>query len=79
MRQYIAKKTIEVNVIDKIICNQCGKEIKVDKGTITEGVFSSEYEWGYFSNKDGESHAFDLCETCYDNMIKGFKIAVSKK
>ena len=28
-----------------------------------KGVFRVDYEWGYFSEKDGERHAFDLCET----------------
>ena len=39
-----------------------------------EGVFSADYEWGYFSEKDGERHSFDLCEECYDRLIASFKL-----
>ena len=39
-----------------------------------EGLFHSEYSWGFFSNKDGERHAFDLCEKCYDEWIGSFMI-----
>ncbi|MEG0108910.1 MAG: hypothetical protein RR705_08670 [Lachnospiraceae bacterium] len=69
MRQY---KTKEVKAVEKIFCNQCGKEIPVANGQPEQGVFSVDYEWGYFSNKDGEKHSFDLCEECYDKMIAGF-------
>ena len=41
MRQYGLKKTKEIN---KIICNQCGKEIQVTDGIPREGVFSEDYE-----------------------------------
>ena len=61
MRQYRLKETKEIN---KIVCNQCGKEIEVSGGTPREGVFSVDYAWGYFSDKDGERHSFDLCESC---------------
>ncbi|NLL92600.1 MAG: hypothetical protein GX225_00420 [Clostridiales bacterium] len=36
----------------------------------------ADYVWGYFSEKDGERHSFDLCEDCYDAMIKNFKIPI---
>ena len=35
-------------------------------------------QWGYFSEKDGESHSFDLCEACYDKLTAGFKIPPEK-
>ena len=41
-----------------------------------EGVFSVDQEWGYFSEKDGEVHHFDLCESCYDELVGGFRIPV---
>lgn len=25
-------------------------------------------QWGYFSQKDGETHTFCICERCYDEM-----------
>ena len=71
MRQYQLKETKEIN---KIICNQCGKEINVVDGTPREGVFSVDYTWGYFSDKDGEKHSFDLCESCYDKLLSSFQL-----
>ena len=54
MRQYHhIKKTEEIKEISKMICNQCGKEIPVVNGQAREGVFSADYSWGYFSEKDG--------------------------
>ena len=71
MRQYQLKKTKEIK---KIICNKCGKEISVVNGCAEGGVFSVEHTWGYFSEKDGQRHTFDLCEACYDGMLAAFKI-----
>lgn len=76
MRQYQYKETKEIKEIKTIICNQCGKKIPVENGWPREGVFSSDFQWGYFSDKDGETHSFDLCETCYDKLIQGFRIPV---
>lgn len=69
MRQYEIK---EIKEISRIVCNKCGKEIPVTKGSAKQGVFSVDYEWGYFSEKDGEKHSFDLCESCYDKMLTSF-------
>lgn len=60
--------------ISAVICNKCGKKLLVTKGTVMEGVFSGEADWGYFSRKDGEHHSFDLCESCYDKLVKSFQI-----
>ena len=51
MRQYELKERKEIS---KIICNKCGKEIPVSGGHEMKGVFRVDYEWGYFSEKDGE-------------------------
>lgn len=71
MRKYKVniKKTLE-----NIRCNKCGKEIKIENGIPKEGVFHSEYSWGFFSNKDGDRYSFDLCENCYDEWIGSFRI-----
>ena len=50
-------------------CNKCGKLISIDNGIINQGVFNVTYGWGYFSEKDGQVHEFDLCEECYDRMV----------
>lgn len=69
MRKYNAK-----NEIQEVTCNMCRKELKIENGLVKEGVFGSEYLWNYFSGKDGEIHTFDLCESCYDKLVKQFKI-----
>ncbi len=74
MRQYTVKtveKVIEETKLDKIICNQCGQEC----GTEAE-TFVSKHCWGYGSKYDMECHRFDLCESCYDQLIEGFQIPV---
>lgn len=59
-----------------VICNRCKKELVVEKGMIKEGVFCGDTQFGYFSNKDGMKHFFDLCEECYDKIISEFTIPV---
>lgn len=60
----------------KIICNKCGRELPAEQEFVKEGVCTVENDWGYFSNKDGEHHRFDLCEKCYDALVKSFQIPV---
>ena len=71
MRKYDESKQLM-----EATCNCCKKCLKIQNGIITEGVFSVEYAFGYFSNKDEEIHKFDLCEKCYDEWIKTFQIPV---
>lgn len=59
--------------IEKVVCNQCKKQLKVEEGILREGCFHTEYEFDYFSKKDGYIYSFDLCEECFDAWIKGFK------
>ena len=33
-----------------------------------------DHAWDYFSEKDGEIHHFDLCESCYDDLLSQFRI-----
>lgn len=62
---------------DRIICNCCGKEFMIRDGFTRESVISIDYIFGFFSEKDGEKHSFDLCEKCYDQLTTSFKIPVS--
>lgn len=59
-------------------CNCCRKKLQVENEIVTEGCFSVDYKWGYFSNKDGMCHQFDLCESCYDRFVKGLSIPISE-
>ena len=57
MRQY--KTNIQETVeLDKIICNKCGKEIKVIRGVAQEDYLEVTKRWGYFSNKDTQEDCF---------------------
>lgn len=58
----------------QVICNKCGKDIIVDREIVKEGHFSIVYGWGYFSEKDGQVHKFELCEKCYDEYTSSFVI-----
>ena len=71
MREYREKEQLEA-YLTKVVCNQCGKELVVEGGIIKEGCFSVDYEFSYFSNKDGYIYSLDLCEDCFDKWIKGF-------
>ena len=76
MRVY-GKTSHNANSPVKILCNKCGRIIKMDNGVVKEGIFSAEVSFGYFSKKDGIRHQFDLCEECYDRMTREFLIPVT--
>lgn len=76
MRVYIDDKETELKAV---FCNMCRKELVVENGILKEGCFSASTAFGYFSQKDGESQLFDLCEECYDKMLDKFKIPVQVK
>ncbi len=59
-----------------MLCNVCGKKIHVEHGILKEDVFEAAKEWGYFSKYDLELHKFNICEDCYDRLIKTFKIPI---
>jgi hypothetical protein len=69
-------KKYENDKIIEIVCNKCGRKIPVERDITREGVWSVNINWGYFSQKDGERHQFDLCETCYDSFVKGFAVPI---
>ena len=62
------------NLLEEVYCNCCGKKMKVENGFLREGSFHVEYNFGYFSDKDGMKHVWDLCEACYDKWVSGFAI-----
>lgn len=63
---------------EKVICNCCKKELKLEKGVLKEEYFSVDHVFGYFSRKDGIRHRFDLCEDCYDKLIQSFALPVEE-
>jgi len=73
MRKY---QTGQDRKLAQVVCNKCGRELKVEDGYLKEGCFSAEAVFGYFSKKDGVRHSFDLCEECYDAFVAGFCLPV---
>ena len=76
MREYKEKEQMELQ-LTRLFCNQCGRELVVEDGIVKEGCFSVDYQFDYFSNKDGYIYSFDLCEDCFDKWIKGFQNPVN--
>ena len=72
MRIY-QRKAVQEEKIARVICNQCGKALAVTEGIVREGCFHVEYEFDYFSKKDGHVYSLDLCEDCFDTWVKGFR------
>lgn len=62
--------------LEAVVCNRCGKKLVVKDGIVREGMISIDHNWDFFSEKDGESHHMDLCETCYDEIVEEFRIGV---
>lgn len=73
MRIYSNETKSELQLVK---CNACGRNIAVENGIVKEGLCSCLEKFGYFSNKDGQVHRFDLCESCYDEIVKKFNIPV---
>lgn len=61
---------------NEIFCNKCGKFVGTEENMTRHEMLHVEKVWGYFSGKDGEKHAFDLCENCYDELVKSFVLPV---
>lgn len=65
--------------LKELYCNCCGRKLQLKDGIVREGVIRFEQNFGYFSGRDGETHRFDLCEECYNKMIRNFTIPVEIK
>ena len=72
-------KDKEKKVLEKVLCNCCGRELTVKESCLTEGVMYVCKDWGFFSKKDLVRHEFDVCEQCYDEMISKFQIPVTER
>ena len=73
MRVYLDEKEKELVTV---ICNQCKKELLVENGILKEECIHVTHDFGFFGQRDGETHRFDLCEDCYNKMIAKFQILV---
>ena len=57
-----------------IICNRCGIELKMKNDIVYEDYLCIQKKWGFFSEKDGMTQEFILCEKCVERMEKDFLI-----
>lgn len=62
----------------EVRCNQCGRSIRAEGNILQEDILHVEKKWGYFSQKDGIQHSWDLCEMCYEKLVQGFVIPLEK-
>jgi len=74
LRTYKTVQT-EIQEVDSITCNKCGQLIKTNKHWDT--FISIDKTWAYGTGWDGETHSFDLCESCYRDIISQFVHAVT--
>ena len=63
--------------LEKLVCNCCGKSIRIVNGMAMEGVCHIDIPWGYFSGMDGEDHSMDICESCYLKWITTFNVPIA--
>lgn len=76
MRQYQKEDSSRLS---RVVCNGCGRELKVESGYLKEGCFCAEQVFGYFSRRDGIRHRFDLCEDCYEKWIGSLTVPVEEE
>ena len=76
MRKY--HKSEEKKLI-QVVCNKCGRSLRLENGCLKEGCFSAAAAFGYFTRKDGTVHRFDLCEDCYDSIVSQFAVPVEEE
>ena len=60
--------------LTEVVCNRCGRKLKVENGYLREDCVAVDKSFGYFSRKDGVSMHFDLCEECYDELTAQFAV-----
>lgn len=65
MKKYQTRKT---KMLTDVCCDVCGASCKTPLDDYEVATLSA--QWGYHSRKDGESYHLDLCETCFDDVVK---------
>ena len=68
------EKTASQEAVDEVHCNLCAAQIRKNGFGYFEDHFSATKTWGYGAPADGETHSFELCYGCYDDMVKRFQI-----
>lgn len=61
----------------QVYCNVCGIPLEINQVVSKKDYVFIQKKWGYFSEKDGEVHTIRLCEHCYDQWVRSFKVPVT--
>lgn len=64
--------------VTEVVCNGCGKPIPQDKYGHRADCLSVVRNGVTVLALTAENHSFDLCDECYSEIIKNFKIPVEK-
>lgn len=67
-------RKLDAEQVEKVNCNQCGREIGKNVFGYLEDHLSVTKTWGYGTSSDGETQEFELCFDCYSNMTEKFVI-----
>lgn len=76
MRIYDENK---IENLKSVTCNGCQKQLMVKKGILIEECIHIKKTFGYFSDRDGTTESFDLCQECYEKIVKGLAIPVDRQ
>jgi len=75
-------ETKDIEVITDVICNKCGDSLRLysggkwyNYGGVIEATVEGCYESKYIT--DGTLYKFSLCEKCFDELRRTFKIDCS--
>lgn len=75
-KTHIETKSLTQEVIDDILCNQCGESCQDESGMNFEGLIETNVCGGYSSLLgDSIRYTFSLCERCLEQLFRGFQIA----
>lgn len=58
--------------------NQCGEPHSVYHEPSFRDFFLLDKAWGYDSGKDTERHRAAICEGCYDEILKGVNVQITR-
>jgi len=63
------KKTIEVKSVEKVVCDQCGKDCEGAEDLFGINYATLDAAWGYRSKSDGAKFHIHLCESCFYSVV----------
>ena len=68
MRKYI-EKTVHIKSVEKIVCDQCGKDCEGAEDMFGINHATIDAAWSYGSKSDGSKFEIHLCESCFYSVL----------